>query len=471
MKQASRDVKGDLEPSHVASFSRLTGPALFETGGYFREVLQALPAAVYITDLEGRITFYNEAAAALWGRHPELGKSEWCGSWKLWRPDGRPLPHDQCPMALTLKQKQPVRGIEAVAERPDGSRVPFIPFPTLLYDEAGAVVGAVNLLVDITDRKRAEEHAQRLTSIVENSDDAIVSKDLNGIITSWNSAAERLFGYSAEEVIGKSITILMPSDRQREELEILEHIGRGERVGRYETIRRRKDGSLVDISLTVSPVRDVDGNIIGASKIARDISGRKRAAEQQQLLVHELEHRVKNSLATVQAIATQTLRGASAEERAAFTGRILALASAQDLLKGQSWNQAALRDVVVQTLKAFEEKHRDRFHIDGPDDVWLDATKCSRLTMVLHELATNAIKYGALSNNAGHVSVSWEVSRDEQLTCVTIRWSEHGGPPVEPPKERGFGSLLIEKALAGEAGKAQLEFIPVGLVCTIEMLF
>jgi two-component sensor histidine kinase len=138
---------------------------------------------------------------------------------------------------------------------------------------------------------------------------------------------------------------------------------------------------------------------------------------------------------------------------------------------GESWNRASLRDVVTQGLKAFEEEHRDRFHIDGPDDLWLDATKCSRLTMVLHELATNAIKYGALSTNVGCVSVTWEVARDEQLTCVTIRWSESGGPPVEPPKQAGFGSLLIEKALEGEAGKARLEYNPGGLVCTIELVF
>ncbi len=123
----------------------------------FRELLDALPAAVYTTDAAGRITYYNDAAAELWGHRPPLGSSEWCGSWKLFWPDGTPLPHDECPMAIALKEDRPVRGMEAIAERPDGTRVPFIPYPTPLHDETGKLVGAVNMLVDITERKRAEE--------------------------------------------------------------------------------------------------------------------------------------------------------------------------------------------------------------------------------------------------------------------------------------------------------------------------
>ena len=123
----------------------------------FRELLGALPAAVYTTDAAGRITYYNEAAADLWGCRPELGRNEWCGSWKLFWPDGTPLPHDECPMALALKENRAIRGMEAIAEQPDGTRIPFIPYPTPLHDDDGKLVGAVNMLVDITDRKRAEE--------------------------------------------------------------------------------------------------------------------------------------------------------------------------------------------------------------------------------------------------------------------------------------------------------------------------
>src|SRR6476619_584400 len=245
------------------------------------DLIRALPAAIYTTDAAGRITFYNEAAAELWGCRPELGKSDFCDSWKLYWPDGRPMPHGQCPIALALKEQREVRGMEAVAERPDGTLVPFVPYPTPIYDASGTLIGAVNTLVDVTDRKHADVHAQRLASIVESSDDAIISKDLNGIITSWNGGAERLFGYSSEEVIGKPITILIPGDRMDEEPEIIERVRRGERVEHYDTVRRRKDGSLIDISLTVSPLKDADGRVVGASKIARDITERKRTQEQQ----------------------------------------------------------------------------------------------------------------------------------------------------------------------------------------------
>jgi PAS domain S-box-containing protein len=352
----------------------LNAEALVGGDSRFREVLDALPAAVYITDPAGRITYFNEAAAALWGHRPELGKSEWCGSWKLYWPDGRPLPHGECPMALAVKERRPIRGVEAVAERPDGSRVPFISHPTPLFDASGTFVGAVNMLVDITERKHAEDYAQRLTSIVEFSHDAIVSKDLNGVIVSWNSGAERLFGYSAAEVIGQSITILIPPDRLNEEPGILARIVRGEHIDHYETIRRRKDGSPIEISLTVSPVKDASGRIVGASKIARDISERRQAQEQQNVLVAEMKHRVKNTLATVQAIAMQTLRKAPGEEREAFIARLHALAKAHDLLSLKSWDRAPLRDVVGTALGAFQEAHPERFLIDGPDDdVWLDA--------------------------------------------------------------------------------------------------
>ena len=430
------------------------------------DVIRALPAAIYTTDAAGRITFYNEAAAELWGCHPELGKSEFCGSWKLYWPDGRPMPHGQCPMAIALKERREIRGMEAVAERPDGSFVHFVPYPTPLYDASGTLIGAVNMLIDISDRKRADMQAQRLAAIVESSDDAIVSKDLNGIIISWNHGAERLFGYTAEEVIGKPITMLIPPDRMNEEPEIIGRVRRGERVDHYDTVRRRKDGSLIDISLTVSPLKDADGRIVGASKIARDITERKRAQEQQKLLVNEMKHRIKNSLATVQAIATQTLNQ-HAKERDAFIARLHALGNAHDLLTSETWDTASLHAIVTQALKPFQEQHHERIAVEGPANVWLDSTKSVIVAMVVHELATNAIKYGALSNGIGRVSVAWK--QHSQPNLVKLVWQESGGPKVSPPKQKGFGSHLIERAFGGQLGSAQLVFSPQGVSCTLEV--
>src|ERR1700738_5272937 len=144
------------------------------------ELLDALPVAVYMTDAEGHITYYNEAAVELWGDRRQLGSSQWCGSWRIYWPTGRPLPHDESPMAVTLKPGQPVRGVEAIAERPDGTRVNFLPYPTPLRDASGRLTGAINLLMDLTERHANEAQAARLAAIVATSDDAIVSKTLEG---------------------------------------------------------------------------------------------------------------------------------------------------------------------------------------------------------------------------------------------------------------------------------------------------
>ena len=275
-----------------------------------RELLDALPAAIYTTDAAGRITYYNAAAVQLAGRTPKIGSDEWCVTWRLYRPDGTPLPHDECPMAVALKTGRPVRGVEAIAERPDGTLVPFMPYPTPLHDASGNVIGAVNMLVDLTEYSQAEQARQLLASIVEHSDDAIVTKDLNGVIASWNPGAERLFGYTADEVVGKSVTCLFPEDLLNEECAILERIRRGEQIEHYETVRRRKDGSLVDISLTVSPLRNAAGKITGVSKIARDISARKKAEHERLLALQDEERRrIANELhdSTAQHLAAINL--------------------------------------------------------------------------------------------------------------------------------------------------------------------
>jgi PAS domain S-box-containing protein len=314
---------------------------------------------------------------------------------------------------------------------------------------------------DITARKQSEAAGAYLASIVESSDDAIVSKSLDGIINSWNKGAERLFGYAAEEMIGKSITILIPPDRHNEEPAILERIKRGERVNHYETVRIRKDGSLIDIALSVSPIKDVEGRIVGASKIARDNTEKKKAEEVQRLLLAELQHRVKNTLATVQAIAALTLHGAPADERAKFIARLRALASAHDVLAQENWERASVRTILNRTLEPFQ---KERIAASG-HDVILNSQKALLLTMVLHELATNAVKYGALSNDNGKVRIDWAVREEKDATQLKLCWEERGGPRVQARARKGFGSRLIETSLEN----AQVVFAPEGITCTLEV--
>ncbi|HZD41595.1 MAG TPA: PAS domain S-box protein [Terriglobales bacterium] len=242
--------------------------------------MELLPAAVYTCDApSGVITYYNRRAAELWGREPAIGDTDerFCGSFRLFRTNGKPLPHAETPMAQVLNGAAPVRSQEVVIERPNGSRITVLVNIDPLMNASGEITGAINVFADVSDMKRAEQASRQLAAIVESSEDAIISKDLNGIVASWNQAAERLFGYTAAEMIGKPITLLIPPERHDEEPGILNSIKRGERIEHYETVRRRKDGSLVDVSLTVSPIRDTQGNVVGASKIARNISQRKRA--------------------------------------------------------------------------------------------------------------------------------------------------------------------------------------------------
>jgi PAS domain S-box-containing protein len=321
------------------------------------------------------------------------------------------------------------------------------------------------LQTEIERSQRAERDSRHLAAIVEYSDDAILTKDLNGRITSWNRGAERLFGYSADEVVGKPITILIPPERHDEEPGILERVRQGDRVNHYDTVRRRKDGSLIDISLTVSPIKSSDGTISGASSIARDVTERTRLQERQQLIVREMKHRIKNSLATVQAIATQTLK--NADDRDAFIGRLHALFRAHDVLTSEAWERTRLSAAVSGALEPFQEQAGSRVRMNGDQHLWLDPVKTVMVAMILHELGTNAVKYGALSNSTGCVDVTWQ--RFSNPDVVKLLWEESGGPPIKLPKSKGFGSHLIERAFGGQLGHARLEFNPPGLSCTLEI--
>jgi PAS domain S-box-containing protein len=327
-----------FEPSH-----KQFEESLQERERRFRELLGALPAAVYTTDAAGRITYFNEAAAELWGHRPQLGTSEWCGSWKLYWADGTPLPHDQCPMAIALKENRPVRGAEAIAERPDGTRVPFIPYPTPLLDEHGKLVGAVNMLVDITERKQAEER--------------------------------------------------------------------------------------------------------------------------QELLLRELHHRVKNTLATVQAIMGSTARASSTIEdfQTAFAARIGSLSRTHLLLTEDVGDSVPFKDLLCNELDAFDDGTTTRLALEGPA-VNVPSKVAVPLAMAIHELTTNAAKYGSLSVFGGSVAVTWSVNISAEGRTLRFVWVEKNGPHLTRPKREGFGTKILTQVLAAQIqAKVTLDYRPKGL--------
>jgi len=438
-------------------------------------VLEALQAAVYTTDAQGRITFFNKAAVALWGVAPELGKSEFCGSWRMQWPDGSPLPHDQCPMAIALREGRAINGAEAVAIRPDSTLVPFLAYPTPLYDADGTLVGAVNMLIDISGRKDMEHSTRMLAAIVESSDDAIASKDLNGTITSWNQGAERLFGYSAEEAIGMPVTMLIPPGRLDEEPEILGRIRRGERIEHYETVRRRKDGSPIEISLTVSPIRDERGRVTGASKIARDITERKRIVEHERLLLREMRHRVKNLFSLVGSIVSISARHAETPEEMAQSvrGRLGALSRAHDLTLRDSRAGGEIVDTATDLkalMRTIVDPYLDadsgqRVELNGPA-VTVGARAMTGLALLLHEFTTNAAKYGALATPEGHLAVDWAIADGE----LRLTWREAGGEPLDSePEGSGFGSVLTDATVTQFTGRISRVWRPEGLVIELSI--
>jgi PAS domain S-box-containing protein len=328
--------------------AKLLEDRLRESEQHMRDLLEALPAAVYTTDATGRITFYNKAAVEMSGRTPQAGDL-WCVTWRLYNPNGTPLPHDECPMAVALKENRAVRGVEAIAERPDGTRVPFIPYPTPLHDANGKLIGAINMLVDITERKEAEYR--------------------------------------------------------------------------------------------------------------------------QKILIAELNHRVKNTLATVQSLAGQTARHAESlgEFSQRFEARLLALSRAHDLLTKRYWGDAPLDLLAREVLTPIAGEAAGRIAIDGPS-VELNPRAALSLTMALNELVTNALKYGALSSEAGTLSVAWDLQRDPHPAKLTLEWREHGGPPVVPPTRRGFGTRLMERCIERDlGGEFDLVFNPDGVSCSMSI--
>jgi len=340
----------DENPNNIIELSQTAEGRQQERERRFRGLLDALPAALYTTDADGRITYFNEAAAEIWGQRPQLGSSEWCGSWKLYLPDGTPLAHAECPMAVALKENRAIRGIEAIAERPDGTRVPIIPYPTPLHDHAGRLIGAVNMLVDISDRKRAEaEHS---------------------------------------------------------------------------------------------------------------------------MLVREVHHRVRNTLAIAQAIVGSTAKTSETIEgfKDALIGRISALARTHLLMSDATRTSVSFEVMLRNELDPFDDSNDERVRMNGPP-VEIATRQAVPLGMALHELTTNAAKYGALATLGGRVDVNWRIVTEAAGRKLEFDWVETGGPLVTAPSRKGFGTQLLEAVLPRQINaETEVDFRPEGLQVHVSLV-
>jgi PAS domain S-box-containing protein len=316
--------------------------------------------------------------------------------------------------------------------------------------------------------RESEQRFRWLGSIVESSDDAIISKNLDGIITSWNNGAEGLFGYTSDEVVGKSVTVLIPPDRHDEERMILERIRRGERIDHYETARQRKDGSSFVVSLTISPVKSAEGRIVGASTIARDVTERKRAEAREKVLMAELDHRVKNVLARVVTAIMASRRGSSSIDEFArsLDGRIRSMEAAHALLSQSGWHGVGLEVLVRKQLAPYQTDAN--ITISGTDVV-LSTAAGQAMAMAIHELVTNAAKYGALSVPTARVSVGWDRRPSGPAANLVFVWRELGGPPTATAVKPGYGTRLIRELIPHElGGTVDLQFAAEGVNCRIE---
>ncbi len=331
--------------------------------------------------------------------------------------------------------------------------------------------GVVITFVDITERKRNEEALARLAAIIAHSQEAIIGTTPDGTITTWNAGAERMYGYGADEAVGRPLSFLSVPDRLDEMRQIFDQLRRPpSQPNVVDTERLTKDGRRIFISFTASPIRNEAGRLVGAALVERETTERRQAEQRQLLLLAELNHRVKNTLASVLSIASRTRQSSDSLDSfgQSFEGRLQSLAAAHELLAENVWAGVGLRQLLVEQLKPYHEG-KDPPALSG-GEIFLPSRAALVFAMAFHELATNASKYGALSAPGGAVKVGWRVARSAASPFLRIDWAERGGPRAEKPARDGFGLSFVKRSIAYELhGSAELTFKPAGLQCRIEV--
>ncbi len=448
-------------------------------------ILDMLPIATFICDAKGTILQYNRHAVAIWGHVPQLGETheQFTANARFFDIDGTPLQRSE--LAEVLATGKPARDVERIVKRMDGNEVIVSLNIDPLRNAKGELIGAVNCFLDITERKRTDaaldhsrrltlEQEQRLAATYEHAAIGISEVAPDGRFLRVNEAICAITGYSRGHLLAnRMFTHTHPDDTGADRDGFRKQVN-GE-LEFYSVEKRfvRKDGRVIWMSVRSSPVRAGDGQLLYLVRVVQDVTERKAAERRQKLLVDELNHRVKNTLATVQSLASQTARGASTPEtfREGFEGRLIALSKAHDQLTRHHWESAELRELLSASIAPYAGADSERIVLRG-EDIVLRPRAVLTLAMVFHELITNAAKYGALSLPGGSVEIRWYLNGTGGRPVLRIDWVEKSGPVVSEPQQRGFGSKLIEGSIAAElGGSARLYFERAGVRCEIVIPF
>jgi PAS domain S-box-containing protein len=440
-------------------------------------LVENLPIGVYTCDLDGLVVQYNRRVTEFWGRAPALldPNYRFGGSSRIRSVDGRAMRADESPMAHVLATGRPVHNREMIVEMEDGQTLTILANIDPIHDDHGTLVGAVNCFQDVTELARAriqlreDRHVGR--SFMQAIPAAMYTTDAGGKLLSFNKAAEKLWGAAPQgdgalfcgahkvfDAAGKPLE----ADAYPMAVALRE---KHAQVG-PEMIIGRADGSRIHVMPYPTPIFGSNGELLGGMNMLIDLTAQKRADAQQRGLIDELNHRVKNTLATIQSLAAQTMRGAAPSPGAKdFEDRLLALSRVHDQLTRNAWEWADLGAIASDAFARCRGSANSAIHLEGPA-VRLKPRAALALGMVLHEMACNATAHGALSTAAGNVTLRWHTEDGKLL----VDWRENGGPVVTAPRKRGFGTRLLERSVGQElCGKPSIEFPPSGVHCTMEI--